>query len=85
MNSKSLIPMVNRIGTFFESQPNREESLEGIANHIRLFWDPRMRQSLFNYLDEHPDGKSDKGELSAIVMESITRYRTKLDPAALTA
>lgn len=85
MNSKSLIPMINRIGTFFESQPNREESLEGIANHIRLFWDPRMRLSLFNYLDLHPDGKSDEGELSAIVLESMTRYRDTLDPNAVTA
>lgn len=82
MNSKSLIPMINRIGTFFESQPNRNESLEGIANHVRLFWDPRMRRALFQYLDQHPDGKSHEGELSAIVLESLARYRTTLDPAA---
>ena len=46
MNSEHLIRMANQIGIFFESLPDRAEGLEGIATHIRKFWDPRMRQAL---------------------------------------
>lgn len=80
MNIKSLIPMVNRIGQFFESQPNQEERTQGIAEHIRLFWDPRMRRSLYEFLDQHPDGQSADGELSKIVLEAVTQHRQRLQP-----
>ncbi|MCQ9617201.1 formate dehydrogenase subunit delta [Paenalcaligenes niemegkensis] len=81
MNIKSLIPMVNRIGQFFESQPNREEGVNGIANHIRLFWDPRMRRSLYEFLDQHPDGQSSDGALSEIVLDAVKQHREQLRPS----
>jgi formate dehydrogenase subunit delta len=37
-----LVTMANQIATFFASQP-REDAVAGIENHIRKFWDPRMR------------------------------------------
>lgn len=80
MNIKSLIPMVNRIGQFFESQPDAQERIEGIANHIRLFWDPRMRRSLYEFLDQHPDGQSTDGALSDIVLQAVTQHREALRP-----
>ncbi|MBU0589743.1 MAG: formate dehydrogenase subunit delta [Gammaproteobacteria bacterium] len=43
MNHDTLIRMVNQIGTYFESMPDRSEALEGIATHLQKFWDPRMR------------------------------------------
>ena len=43
MNSSNLIRMANQIGTFFESQPDRNEALEGLAQHLQRFWEPRMR------------------------------------------
>ncbi|HDR9806869.1 TPA: formate dehydrogenase subunit delta, partial [Burkholderia cenocepacia] len=42
MNSEHLIDMANQIGAFFESMPDRDEALTGIAEHIRRFWEPRM-------------------------------------------
>ena len=46
MEHGNLIRMANRIGEFFEAMPERDEALQGIAEHIRRFWEPRMRGEL---------------------------------------
>jgi formate dehydrogenase subunit delta len=46
--------MANQIGKFFEYQ-KKNEVVPGIANHIKKFWDPRMRQAIF-YIDAGGDG-----------------------------
>ena len=38
-----LIVMANQIGQFFGSQRGRDP-VEDIADHLRRFWDPRMRR-----------------------------------------
>ncbi|HKT97620.1 MAG TPA: formate dehydrogenase subunit delta, partial [Paraburkholderia sp.] len=38
MKADNLIEMANQIGMFFDSLPDREEALTGIAEHIRKFW-----------------------------------------------
>ncbi len=45
-----LVYMANRIGKFFASQSD-EATVAGTAEHIRKFWDPRMRTAIFTYLD----------------------------------
>jgi formate dehydrogenase subunit delta len=42
-----LVQMANDIGNFFRSQPQREDAIAGIANHIKSFWTRRMREKLF--------------------------------------
>jgi len=44
--SDQLIQMANDIGNFFRAQPNREDAIAGIANHIKSFWTRRMRDKL---------------------------------------
>jgi formate dehydrogenase subunit delta len=73
-----LIRLANRIGQFFEAMPNRSAGLDGIADHIRHFWEPRMRRSLLDFLARHPDGRSDQVALSAICLEAIARHRDRL-------
>ncbi len=46
MDSANLVRMANRLGAFFEAIPERDEALRGIAEHIRKFWEPRMRAEL---------------------------------------
>ncbi len=46
MNVDNLVSMANQIGEFFDAMPDRAEAVEGIAQHIRRFWAPRMRQQL---------------------------------------
>lgn len=43
--------MANDIGKFFRSQ-GEERGVEGIADHIRKFWEPRMKKQIFAHLDE---------------------------------
>jgi len=76
----TLIVMANRIGDFFESQPDREESLDGIANHIRNFWEPRMRKAMLEFLAQHPDGASANAALTPITLEAIQRNKDALAP-----
>ncbi len=50
MSPDRLIYMANQIGKFFRSQ-GHDKAVAGIAEHIRKFWDPRMRASIFRHLD----------------------------------
>jgi formate dehydrogenase subunit delta len=50
MSPDRLIYMANQIGKFFESQ-GHGKAVPGIADHIRKFWDPRMRAKINAHLD----------------------------------
>lgn len=77
MNEQHLIDMANRIGEFFDSMPHRDEALTGIADHIRRFWEPRMRRAILATLDD-PQASA---TMSPIVREALTRSRSELTPA----
>ncbi|WP_298259093.1 formate dehydrogenase subunit delta [Bradyrhizobium sp.] len=49
-NHSNLVYMANQIGKFFQSQGHDKE-VAGVADHIRKFWDPRMRRAIFAHLD----------------------------------
>jgi formate dehydrogenase subunit delta len=49
MSPDRLIYMANQIGKFFESQ-GHDKAVPGIAEHIRKFWDPRMRKAILAHL-----------------------------------
>jgi formate dehydrogenase subunit delta len=55
MHPERLVYMANQIGKFFQYQ-RADEVVPGIANHIKKFWDPRMRNAIFAYLDQGGDG-----------------------------
>ncbi|RKT24710.1 formate dehydrogenase delta subunit [Paraburkholderia sp. RAU2J] len=80
MDTQNLIDMANRIGDFFESMPDHEEALTGVADHIRRFWEPRMRRALLAALDEAPDANGIV--LSDFVREALVKHREELTPAA---
>ncbi|HEY9095760.1 MAG TPA: formate dehydrogenase subunit delta [Hydrogenophaga sp.] len=73
MDIHNLISMANRIGQFFESFSDRDEALDGISNHIRKFWEPRMRQALLSQWDA---GNTEG--LLPIVGEAIRTHRAEL-------
>ena len=50
-----LIIMANQIGDFFAPYPT-ERSREGLRNHFRTYWDPRMRNALLAHIDAGGDG-----------------------------
>lgn len=72
MHADNLVRMVNQIGNFFEAMPDRSAALEEMAQHLRRFWEPRMREQLMAHVDASGDGLSD------IAAEAIARHRTKI-------
>lgn len=78
MNVDHLFEMANQIGLFFESLPDREEALTGIAEHIRRFWEPRMRRTLLAALDSG----AAEASLSEIVLAALKKYQESLTPVA---
>ena len=79
MEIQSLIKMLNDIGDFYQTMPDKSQAIENMAKHIRAFWDPRMRESMNRYLAEHTEGKSAEGELDEF---SLTAYRYMLSHLA---
>jgi formate dehydrogenase subunit delta len=69
----TLIRMANQIGDFFEAMPDHAEAVEGIAQHIKKFWDPRMRRELLAHMDA-----GGSGDLHAMVAEAISSHRAVL-------
>lgn len=53
--TEKLVRMANQIATFFLSQPEAVR-IEGVANHINKFWEPRMRRALFEHIDKGGEG-----------------------------
>lgn len=73
---QTLVHMANRIGDFFAAYPDRDEAVEGVANHLRKFWEPRMRRRLYAYLDSPAAGAG----LSELVRLAVTVRREELAP-----
>ena len=70
MTSSNLITMANRIGEFFEAMPDRDVALEGVAQHIQKFWEPRMRRQLRAGLMNDVT----RQQLKPIVCEALERH-----------
>lgn len=73
MDTANLVRMANRIGEFFEAMPERDEALDGIAEHIRKFWEPRMRRQLLAAM-----ASGEAGDLQEIVRNALERHRETL-------
>jgi formate dehydrogenase subunit delta len=55
MPANKLVTMANQIGTFFASQ-GPSEAVAGTANHLKKFWDPRMRAAIIAHLRAGGEG-----------------------------
>jgi formate dehydrogenase subunit delta len=79
MDLDNLIVMANKIGQFFAAQPDRDEALAGIADHVKKFWEPRMRDEILAAV-----GTEAGAELSEIVAAALVRHRALLQPSVAT-
>jgi formate dehydrogenase subunit delta len=70
-----LVYMANQIGKFFQSQ-GHDQAVAGVAEHIRKFWDPRMRKAIFAHLDAGGAG------LDPNVLEAIASLKAKASAQA---
>ncbi len=56
MSPDRLVHMANQIGKFFASQGDEAAAVAGIADHLRKFWDPRMRSAIVAHLAAGGEG-----------------------------
>jgi formate dehydrogenase subunit delta len=54
-STDTLVRMANQIADFFKIQPE-QEAVAGTADHIKKFWDPRMRKMMAEHLAHGGDG-----------------------------
>lgn len=73
MHTESLVRMANQIGSFFEAMPDRPEALENAAQHLKRFWEPRMRRALLQHLDA-----GGEAALNPLMAEAIRTHRALL-------
>ncbi len=69
MDNSNLIKMANNIGAFFKSEPDRDLAIQGVEQHIKNFWEPRMRNQIIDYIEK------DGNELLDIVAEAVRRLK----------
>lgn len=55
METRDMVRMANQIGTFFKSY-GEKDAIDGIAEHINKFWEPRMRRDFFAHIDVGGEG-----------------------------
>ena len=46
MRAERLVSMANDIGHFFNAEADKNVAAQGVANHIKRYWDPRMRREI---------------------------------------
>jgi len=68
MESATLVRMANQIADFFVAS-GHDEAVNGIAGHIRSFWDPRMRRALYAHAETGGEG------LAQLVIDAIAALR----------
>ncbi len=69
MSPDKLVYMANQIGKFFATQ-GPEQAAAGTADHIKKFWDPRMRAAIVAHLETGGAG------LDPVVRAAITQLAT---------
>jgi formate dehydrogenase subunit delta len=67
MTEETIVRMANQIAAFFATYPH-EQAVEGTYDHIKKFWDPRMRKQLAEKVAAGGNG------LSAIALEAARKF-----------
>ena len=69
-----LLTMANQIGDFFEPYPPARR-VEGIRNHLRTYWDPRMREALLEHIERGGDGLQESVIIGARLLRETEATR----------
>ena len=57
--------MANQIADYFGAEPDKREAAASTANHLRRFWDPRMRRQIIAHY------RAEGGGLNAIARAAV--------------
>jgi formate dehydrogenase subunit delta len=73
--SDTLVRMANQIGKFFAVQ-GEERAIAGISDHIKKFWEPRMKSQIFAHIDAGGEG------LDPLVLRALQGLRAAMATAS---
>jgi formate dehydrogenase subunit delta len=73
MDIQRLVKMANDIAAFFEAEPDVSKGARGVADHLKNFWDPRMRRQILAYADEQQGAR-----LKPIVLQALRLHRAEI-------
>ena len=76
MDADTLVRLANGIGEFFDAMPDRQEALDGVANHLKRYWAPTMRREL---LSAFASGQAPA--LHPLVAQALQQRRAVVLPA----
>ncbi|HWP00232.1 MAG TPA: formate dehydrogenase subunit delta [Methylococcus sp.] len=73
MHIETLVKMANDIGSFFQAEPDHAEAVQGVFEHLRKFWDPRMRKQIVAHY--HAGGLG----LSSLAREAVRKLADEME------
>ena len=59
MHIEQLVVMANDIAAFFHGAAESDEAVQGVATHLRRYWDPRMRKQIIEHVHSGSEGLSE--------------------------
>lgn len=74
-HDEKLVYMANQIAKFFESQ-EQAKAVAGTADHIKKFWDPRMRAAIFAHLEAGGAGLDPIARRAVEDLAAAARHKT---------
>ena len=72
MDTTRLAAMANQIAAFFATQRGDSGALE-VADHLRKFWEPRMRADLMSRVDSDGAEAAGLSPMAAAALEELRR------------
>lgn len=52
MSTANLIKMANQIASYFANEPDQDQAMLSVRNHLQMFWTPGMRKELLAWQTE---------------------------------
>ena len=77
MNVAQLVRMANDIGNFFRGETREEDQIAGVTNHLRKFWDLRMRRQLVAHLSAGGEGLLEPARSAVLLLAQDSKAKSK--------
>jgi formate dehydrogenase subunit delta len=71
VNANRLVAMANDIAAFFAAEADRPAAAAAVANHLRKFWEPRMRRELIAHYRSGGQGLTDLAFAGVAQLEKL--------------
>ena len=75
MDTENLVKMANNIGQFFCVEPDTAAAVDGVADHLKRFWELRMRLAIIKH---HQSGGAGLSDISKAAVARLAVEQEKL-------